>query len=103
MKNREVTPGILKDGEEEKAVFDILRDSLETEVSRVDKTFTTTEDGLVSSYLAGSTVNAGDYFTSQWAAEAEDYIRDIVYGGVDGFAYVRSLAEFVGSGPMEVS
>lgn len=27
---------------------------------------------------------------------AEDYVRDVVYGGVDGLAYVRSLAEFVG-------
>ncbi|EKM51004.1 uncharacterized protein PHACADRAFT_262946 [Phanerochaete carnosa HHB-10118-sp] len=26
---------------------------------------------------------------------AEDYIRDVVYGGVDGLAYVRSLADFV--------
>lgn len=26
---------------------------------------------------------------------AEEYVRDIVYGGVDGLAYVRSLAEFV--------
>lgn len=26
---------------------------------------------------------------------AEDYVRDMVYGGVDGLAYVRSLAEFV--------
>ncbi|KAH9847739.1 hypothetical protein C2E23DRAFT_847173 [Lenzites betulinus] len=29
------------------------------------------------------------------AARAEAYIRDVVYGGVDGFAYVRSLAEFL--------
>ncbi|KAI0773069.1 hypothetical protein BD413DRAFT_311580 [Trametes elegans] len=29
------------------------------------------------------------------AGEAETYIRDLVYGGVDGFAYVRSLAEFL--------
>ena len=27
--------------------------------------------------------------------QAEDYLRDVVYGGVDGLAYVRSLAEFV--------
>ncbi|KAH9933690.1 hypothetical protein B0H21DRAFT_759894 [Amylocystis lapponica] len=27
--------------------------------------------------------------------EAEEYLRDLVYGGVDGLAYVRSLAEFV--------
>jgi len=29
------------------------------------------------------------------AEEAEEYIRDIAYGGVDGLAYLRSLAEFV--------
>ncbi|OCH85872.1 hypothetical protein OBBRIDRAFT_784195 [Obba rivulosa] len=29
------------------------------------------------------------------AREAEEYVRDIVYGGVDGIAYVRSVAEFV--------
>ncbi len=26
--------------------------------------------------------------------QAEDYLRDVVYGGVDGLAYVRSVAEF---------
>ena len=29
------------------------------------------------------------------ATEAETYIRDIVYGGADGLAYARSLAEFL--------
>ena len=28
--------------------------------------------------------------------DAEEYIRDVVYGGIDGFAYVRSIEEFVG-------
>jgi bromodomain-containing protein 7/9 len=36
-----------------------------------------------------------EYWTAQSAAKAQDYIRDVVYGGVDGLAYVRSLAEFV--------
>ena len=44
----------------------------------------------------GANLLANAYWTSQRAAEAEDYIRDVVYGGVDGLAYVRSLAEFVG-------
>ncbi|KAF5389382.1 hypothetical protein D9757_004243 [Collybiopsis confluens] len=35
------------------------------------------------------------YWSAEKAAEAEDYIRDVVYGGIDGLAYVRSLAEFV--------
>jgi bromodomain-containing protein 7/9 len=35
------------------------------------------------------------YWTSKTAADAQSYIQDVVYGGVDGLAYVRSLAEFV--------
>ena len=31
------------------------------------------------------------------ALDAQDYIWSLVYGGVDGLAYVRSLAEFVGN------
>ncbi|KDR66932.1 hypothetical protein GALMADRAFT_1137065 [Galerina marginata CBS 339.88] len=45
--------------------------------------------------LNGASLLAGGYWTTQRAAEAEEYVRDLVYGGVDGFAYVRSLAEFV--------
>ncbi|KAG1719558.1 uncharacterized protein EDB91DRAFT_1180441 [Suillus paluster] len=36
-----------------------------------------------------------EYWTDEKAEEAWDYVRDVVYGGVDGFAYVRSIAEFV--------
>jgi len=35
--------------------------------------------------------------TEAAALNAQDYIWSLVYGGVDGVAYVRSLAEFVGS------
>ena len=35
------------------------------------------------------------------ASEAKAYLRDIVYGGVDGLAYIRSLAQFVGR-PLDV-
>lgn len=34
-----------------------------------------------------------DYWRGK-GTEAEQYLRDVVYGGIDGFAYVRSLAEF---------
>jgi bromodomain-containing protein 7/9 len=102
MKKRGITPGILKDGEEEKAVFDLLRDSLDPEAT-AKNALTPVEDKLVSTYLEDSDANIGHYFTSQRAAEAEEYIRDIVYGGVDGFAYVRSLAEFVSADSTEVS
>lgn len=35
------------------------------------------------------------FWTDDRVEEAWDYLRDVVYGGVDGYAYVRSLAEFV--------
>lgn len=35
------------------------------------------------------------YWNLGRAAQGEDYLRDVVYGSVDGYAYVRSLAEFV--------
>lgn len=33
--------------------------------------------------------------------QAEDYLRDVVYGGVDGLAYIRSLAEFLTPSSMQ--
>ncbi|KIY64849.1 hypothetical protein CYLTODRAFT_401358 [Cylindrobasidium torrendii FP15055 ss-10] len=39
--------------------------------------------------------DAHKYWNLERAAQGEDYLRDVVYGGVDGYAYVRSLAEFV--------
>lgn len=42
------------------------------------------------------------YWTRQRAVSAEDHLRDVVYGGVDGLAYVRSLAEFVQSPSVRV-
>ncbi|KAF7794151.1 hypothetical protein EIP86_005282 [Pleurotus ostreatoroseus] len=33
--------------------------------------------------------------------QAEDYLRDVVYGGVDGLAYVRSVAEFLTPSSMQ--
>lgn len=35
--------------------------------------------------------------TEAAALNAQDYIWSLVYGGVDGLAYVRSLAEFIGN------
>jgi len=101
MKKRGVPCGVLKDGEEEQVVFDVLRDdlSLETEADKLS----TNDDGVSSSCLTDSTAGLREYFTSQRAAEAENYIWDIVYGGVDGFAYVRSMAEFVGYSSKEVN
>ncbi|KAI6127262.1 hypothetical protein F5141DRAFT_1086732 [Pisolithus sp. B1] len=36
-----------------------------------------------------------DFWTSAAVRNGWDYLLDVVYGGVDGFAYVRSLAEFL--------
>lgn len=36
-----------------------------------------------------------EYWNRQRSLEADDYIRDVVYGGPDGFAYIQSLARFV--------
>jgi bromodomain-containing protein 7 len=38
---------------------------------------------------------AAAYFTGSRAREGAAYIRDIVYGGFDGLAYARSVAQFV--------
>ncbi|KAJ7101407.1 hypothetical protein B0H15DRAFT_927204 [Mycena belliarum] len=46
--------------------------------------------------------DAGEYWNTANALEAESYVRDVVYGGVDGLAYVRSLAEFVATPPLDV-
>ncbi|KAF8192704.1 hypothetical protein K438DRAFT_2017894 [Mycena galopus ATCC 62051] len=42
------------------------------------------------------------YWGTGQALGAEGYIRDVVYGGVDGLAYVRSLAEFVATPPLDI-
>ncbi|KAJ6632200.1 hypothetical protein B0H10DRAFT_1865520 [Mycena sp. CBHHK59/15] len=49
--------------------------------------------------ILGETTN--DYWSTAHALEAEGYVRDVVYGGVDGLAYVRSLAEFVATPPLD--
>ncbi|RDX56462.1 hypothetical protein OH76DRAFT_389097 [Lentinus brumalis] len=64
----------------EDRLFNNLRSTLEIPAaSAVDLNMDTDEE----SYWKGRT------------AEAEAYIRDVVYGGVDGYAYVRSVAEFL--------
>ncbi|KAG6824668.1 hypothetical protein H0H92_006173 [Tricholoma furcatifolium] len=77
-----------REGEEGEKILHVLRDTLDCETS--------------SAKLPGSQkdhaspgILAADYWTTQRASTAEEYIRDIVYGGVDGLAYVQSLAQFV--------
>ncbi|KAJ7642983.1 hypothetical protein DFH06DRAFT_1426675 [Mycena polygramma] len=43
-----------------------------------------------------------EYWNTVHALDAEEYLRDVVYGGVDGLVYVRNLAEFVATAPLDV-
>lgn len=37
----------------------------------------------------------GEYWNRPRAVDAQSYLNDVVYGGLDGFAYAQSLEEFV--------
>ena len=104
------TGSVLDAGEkgdrEEDIVLGLVRSSLDC--SQAGRNVGGGEDGAIAAPTTaptptptirtartGANLLANAYWTSQRAAEAEDYIRDVVYGGVDGLAYVRSLAEFV--------
>ena len=102
------TGSVLDAGEkEEDTMLGLIRSSLDC--SQAVRNVGGGEDGAIAAPATaptptptirtarkGANLLASAYWTSQRAAEAEDYIRDVVYGGVDGLAYVRSLAEFVG-------
>lgn len=80
--------------DEEERVFDALRESLDCE-SAARRSASAEAAGAVTE-VASLNPAQHVYWSKQRAADAEEYIRDCVYGGVDGLAYVRSLAEFVG-------
>lgn len=72
-------------GDDEQKTMDIIKDSLDC-----------VQQPPASDASAGpSGLGASSYWSTTRTTEAEDYIRDVVYGGVEGLAYVRSLAEFV--------
>ncbi|KAK7472651.1 hypothetical protein VKT23_000764 [Stygiomarasmius scandens] len=73
-------------GDDEENSFRMIRDSLDCETISKQPSSKDPRTGVVPE---------SSYFNSVRAAEAEDYIRDVVYGGVDGLAYARSIAEFV--------
>jgi bromodomain-containing protein 7/9 len=79
------------EGEEEEKLFEAIRESLDLEAvaAKTD----------ISDHVLGK----AEYWSTQRAAAAEEYIRDAVYGGVGGLAYIRSLAEFVTVGQRQVS
>lgn len=65
------------------AVFDAIRESVQCGVSEGNEAMEVDQP------------RNDEYWTRKRSAAAQDYIRDVVYGGVDGLAYVRSLAQFV--------
>ena len=55
----------------------------------------TSKDGRTSRCSNGLTDKPGLEALMQNALDAEEYLREVVYGGIDGYAYARSVAEFV--------
>lgn len=49
----------------------------------------------VNEIMDNDELSQNEVWSAKAAAEAQSYLWDVVYGGVDGLAYVRSLAEFV--------
>ncbi|THH15407.1 hypothetical protein EW146_g5058 [Bondarzewia mesenterica] len=72
-------------GSEDK-LFDAIRASVETPAVGA-KPAPSAVDELIA--------NGAGYWTRERACRAQDYLREVVYGGVDGLAYIRSIAEFV--------
>ena len=77
--------------DEEETVKETIRDGLQQQANE-PVSEATPADGLVLNNDNGH----ASYWTRARAIEAEMHIQEAVYGGVDGYAYVRSLAEFVG-------
>ena len=91
------TPGVaaaLNETVDQEVNLDLIRRSLDCNSATVKTDVADSAVGLVQT-LKASNLLANEYWTANRAIEGEDYVRDVVYGGVDGFAYVRSLAEFV--------
>ena len=70
--------------DEEEGTFSLIRDSLEPDLT-VNRPL---EKGIAISPLQY-------YWSANRAIEGESYIRDVVYGGASGLAYIRSMAEFL--------
>ncbi len=76
----ELADDMKRRGIAEESVTEVIKEQLDVE-ENVKKRKRDDEDGA--------------YFSSRRAAEAEVYLEDVVYGGVDGYAYIRSLAQFL--------
>ncbi|TFK21682.1 hypothetical protein FA15DRAFT_597404 [Coprinopsis marcescibilis] len=101
MQRRGLTPRVAQPGEEQQANFDIIRESVSCNMAPREEE----EEGAKKVRDAAPPSEQEDiiknYWTKHRAIEAESYIRDLVYGGEDGLAYVRSLAAFMDYGSSE--
>ncbi|EAU83578.1 hypothetical protein CC1G_07951 [Coprinopsis cinerea okayama7 len=100
MRRRGMAPMLVYPGQEQQIHFNHIRESLS-----VDPVAKSKPDGEKASAVdAADPQEQADlvknYWTAERIAEAEGYIRDLVYGGEDGLAYVRSLAEFMDYEPV---
>ncbi|KAJ7226749.1 hypothetical protein GGX14DRAFT_347386 [Mycena pura] len=80
------------------AIRDAVRASVEVPSAADEKV---ADDGAGAVLAPGLMEEQKEYWSTAHALEAEEYLRDVVYGGVDGLAYVRSLAEFVTTSPLD--
>jgi bromodomain-containing protein 7/9 len=78
MRRRGMTPCTVKEGQEQEAHFDLIREGLD-----------------IKPPAATGGADTKSFWTPEKAADGESYLRDLIYGGVDGYSYVRSLAEFM--------
>lgn len=82
--------------DDQSTMLDVIRNSLDCEASaKTVANGPTIESAPAIEESNSALLYAKDYWSLKRAAEAEVYLRDVVYGGVDGLAYIRSLAEFV--------
>lgn len=91
-----IPPDTEKETVDHEVNMELIRERLDCQ--NAAKKLLPVENASINTDLAhvnGADLIAKNYWTTQRAAEAEEYVRDLVYGGVEGLAYVRSLAEFV--------
>lgn len=95
---------VINDKTDQEMTLELIRASLDCEKAaksmNVDESSGTGPGTVGTATNGNSNTNATNsimsgYWTTKRAAEGEAYVRDLVYGGIDGLAYVRSLAEFV--------
>ena len=85
----------VKEDLDEEVNLHLIRNSLDLEPTMRDLEEEEGDSASKSGMSQEMNAMINDHWTTRRAVEAEEYLRDVVYGGVDGFAHVRSLAEFV--------